>query len=146
MFIKRPVMATLLMAAFVLAGLFGYSSLPVSELPNVDYPTLDVNANLPGADAETMATAVATPLEKQFSLISGLDSMSSQNAQGQTRITLQMRLDRNIDAAFQDVKAAVSSAIRQLPRDMPSPPSIRKVNPVNWIALDPRPISRKTPP
>src|SRR6267142_5816689 len=128
-FIKRPVMATLLMAAFVLAGLFGYSSLPVSELPNVDYPTIDVNANLPGADAETMATAVATPLEKQFSLISGLDSMSSQNAQGQTRITLQMRLDRNIDAAFQDVQAAVSAAIRQLPRDMPAPPSIRKVNP-----------------
>src|SRR6266566_913335 len=135
MFIKRPVMATLLMAAFVLAGLFGYSSLPVSELPNVDYPTIDVNANLPGADAETMATAVATPLEKQFSLISGLDSMSSQNAQGQTRITLQMRLDRNIDAAFQDVQAAVSAAIRQLPRDMPSPPSIRKVNPAEGSIL-----------
>jgi len=134
-FIKRPVMATLLMAGFVLAGLFGYSSLPVSELPNVDYPTIDVNANLPGADAETMATAVATPLEKQFSLISGLDSMSSQNAQGQTRITLQMRLDRNIDAAFQDVQAAVSASIRQLPRDMPSPPSIRKVNPAEGSIL-----------
>jgi len=135
LFIKRPVMATLLMAGFVLAGLYGYSSLPVSELPNVDYPTLDVNAGLPGADAETMATAVATVLEKQFSLISGLDSMSSQNAQGQTRITLQMRLDRNIDAAFQDVQAAVSASIRQLPRDMPSPPSIRKVNPAEGSIL-----------
>src|SRR5437868_15528558 len=93
-FIKRPVMATLLMAAFVLAGLFGYSSLPVSELPNVDYPTIEVNSTLPGADATTMASAVATPLEKRFSLISGLDSMTSANAQGQTRITLQFRLDQ----------------------------------------------------
>src|ERR1700680_13886 len=102
-FIKRPVMATLLMAAFILAGVVGYSSLPVSELPNVDFPTIDINASLPGADAQTMAAAVATPLEKQFSLISGLDSMTSQNAQGQTRITLQFRLDRNIAAAAQDV-------------------------------------------
>ena len=129
LFIKRPVMATLLMAAFVLAGAFGYSSLPVSELPNVDFPTIDVNGSLPGADATTMASAVATPLEKQFSLISGLDSMTSQNAQGQTRITLQFRLDRNIDAAAQDVQAALAAASRQLPRDMPTPPSIRKVNP-----------------
>src|SRR5258706_6996048 len=128
-FIKRPVMATLLMAGFVLAGLFGYSSLPVSELPNVDYPTIDVNANLPGADAETMATAVATPLEKQFSLIAGLDSMSSQNAQGQTRITLQFRLDRNIDSTAHDVQSALSADSQQLPRDMPTPHSIRKANP-----------------
>jgi HAE1 family hydrophobic/amphiphilic exporter-1 len=122
-------MATLLMAAFVLAGVFGYSTLPVSELPNVDFPTIDVNAGLPGADAETMASSVATPLEKQFSLIAGVDSMTSTSGQGNTRITLQFRLDRNIDAAFQDVQAAVSAAARQLPRDMPSPPSIRKSNP-----------------
>ena len=128
-FIKRPVMTTLLMAAFVLAGVYGYTSLPVSELPNVDFPTIDVNAGLPGADAETMSSAVATPLEKQFSLIAGVDSMTSTSGQGNTRITLQFRLDRNIDAAFQDVQAAVSAAARQLPRDMPSPPSIRKVNP-----------------
>jgi HAE1 family hydrophobic/amphiphilic exporter-1 len=128
-FIKRPVMATLLMAAFVLAGVFGYSSLPVSELPNVDFPTIDVQANLPGADAQTMASSVATPLEKQFSLISGLDSMTSVSVQSNTRITLQFRLDRNIDAAFQDVQAALSSAARSLPRDMPTPPSIRKTNP-----------------
>ena len=128
-FIKRPIMTSLLMAAFVLAGLFGYFNLPVSELPNVDFPTIDVNAGLPGADAETMASSVATPLEKQFSLIAGVDSMTSTSGQGNTRITLQFQLDRNIDAAFQDVQAAVSAAARQLPRDMPSPPSIRKSNP-----------------
>jgi len=128
-FIRRPIMASLLMAAFILAGLFGYSNLPVSELPNVDFPTIDVNAGLPGADAETMASSVATPLEKQFSLIAGVDSMTSSSGQGNTRITLQFQLDRNIDAAFQDVQAAVSAAARQLPRDMPSPPSIRKSNP-----------------
>ena len=128
-FIKRPVMATLLMAAIVLAGLFGYFSLPVSELPNVDFPTIQVNAGLPGADAQTMATSVATPLEKQFSLIAGLDSMTSTNVQGSTQITLQFRLDRNIDAAALDVQSALSASARQLPRDMPSPPSMRKQNP-----------------
>ena len=134
-FIKRPVMTTLFMAAFVLAGLFGYSSLPVSQLPNVDFPTIEVQAGLPGADAETMASSVAAPLEKQFSLISGLDSMTSSSGQSQTRITLQFRLDRNIDAAFQDVQAAVSAAARQLPRDMPSPPSLRKSNPAEGSIL-----------
>jgi HAE1 family hydrophobic/amphiphilic exporter-1 len=110
LFIKRPVMATLLMAAFLLAGIFGYSTLPVSELPNVDFPTIDVTANLPGADAETMSSAVATPLEKQFSLIAGVDSMTSTSGQGTSRITLQFRLDRNIDAAAQDVQSALSAA------------------------------------
>src|SRR6266478_33330 len=121
-FIKRPVMATLLMAAFLLAGVFGYSTVAVSELPNVDFPTIDVNASLPGADAQTMATSVATPLEKQFSIISGIDWMNSTSGQGTTRITLQFRLDRNIDAAFLDVQAALSAAARQLPKDMPTPP------------------------
>jgi HAE1 family hydrophobic/amphiphilic exporter-1 len=134
-FIKRPVMTTLLMAAFVLSGIYGYFSLPVSELPNVDFPTIDVNANLPGADAETMASSVAAPLEKQFSLIAGLDSMTSSSSQNQTRIVLQFRLDRNIDAAFQDVQAAVSAATRALPRDMPSPPSLRKSNPAEGSIL-----------
>jgi hydrophobe/amphiphile efflux-1 (HAE1) family protein len=128
-FIQRPVMTTLVMAAFVLAGVYGYSSLPVSELPQVDFPTIDINASLPGADATTMAAAVATPLEKQFSLIAGLDSMTSQNALGQSRITLQFRLDRNIDAAAQDVQSAMSAAARQLPPSMLTPPSMRKVNP-----------------
>ena len=134
-FIKRPVMTTLLMAAFVLSGLYGYFSLPVAELPNVDFPTIDVNAGLPGADAETMASSVAAPLEKQFSLIAGLDSMTSSSSQNQTRIVLQFRLDRNIDAAFQDVQAAVSAATRSLPRDMPSPPSLRKSNPAEGSIL-----------
>ena len=134
-FIKRPVMATLLMAAFVLAGVFGYSSLPVSELPNVDFPTIDVNASLTGADATTMAAAVATPLEKQFSLIAGLDSMTSQNAQGTSRITLVFRLDRNIDAAAQDVQSALAAASRQLPPAMLTPPSIRKQNPAEASIL-----------
>jgi hydrophobic/amphiphilic exporter-1 (mainly G- bacteria), HAE1 family len=122
-------MTTLVMAAFVLAGAFGYVSLPVSELPQVDFPTIDINASLPGADATTMAAAVATPLEKQFSLIAGLDSMTSQNALGTSRITLQFRLDRNIDAAAQDVQSAMSAAARQLPPSMLTPPSMRKVNP-----------------
>src|SRR5215510_11208913 len=128
-FIKRPVMATLLMAAFVLAGLYGYMTLPVSELPDVDFPTIDISASLPGADAETMASSVATPLEKQFSLISGVESMTSSSGQGSTRITLQFNLDRNIDAAALDVQTALSAAARLLPRDMPSPPSMRKSNP-----------------
>ena len=128
-FINRPVMTSLVMAAFVLAGVYGYASLPVSELPQVDFPTIDINASFPGADATTMAAAVATPLEKQFSLISGLDSMTSQNALGQSRITLQFRLDRNIDAAALDVQTAMSAAARQLPPAMLTPPSIRKVNP-----------------
>jgi len=89
-FIRRPIMASLLMAAFILAGLFGYSNLPVSELPNVDFPTIDVNAGLPGADAETMASSVATPLEKQFSLIAGVDSMTSSSGQGNTGLTVQL--------------------------------------------------------
>ena len=130
-FIRRPVMATLLMAAFLIAGLFGYSSLPVSELPNVDLPTISVTASLAGTDAQTMASSVATPLEKQFSLISGVDSMTSVNVAGGTSITIQFRLDRNIDAAFQDVQAALSAAARQLPSAMTSPPSIRKSNPAD---------------
>jgi HAE1 family hydrophobic/amphiphilic exporter-1 len=128
-FIRRPVMTILVMLAFLLAGLFGYFSLPVNELPNVDFPTIVVNASLPGADAETMASSVATPLEGQFSLIAGLDSMSSTNVLGATQITLQFRLDRNIDAAAQDVQSALAAAARQLPTNMPTPPTMRKVNP-----------------
>ena len=127
--IRRPVMTTLLMAAFVIFGLLAYRSLPVSELPSVDFPTISVTANLPGASPETMASAVATPLEAQFSTISGLDSMSSVSAQGLTNITLQFALERNIDAAAQDVQSAIAAASRKLPPNMPSPPSFRKVNP-----------------
>jgi len=138
-FIRRPIMTTLVMAAFLFAGLLGYSLLPVSELPTIDFPTISVSASLPGADPDTMATAVATPLENQFSTIPGLDSMSSQSIQGSTSITLQFKLDRNIDAAAQDVQSAIAAALRQLPPEMPSPPSFRKVNPsdapILYIAL-----------
>ncbi|MCD6059987.1 MAG: acriflavin resistance protein, partial [Moraxellaceae bacterium] len=129
--IRRPVMTTLLMAAFIIFGLAAYRLLPVSELPNVDFPTISVTASLPGASPETMAAAVATPLEGQFATISGVDSMSSVSSQGSTRITLQFDLDRDIDAAAQDVQAAISAASRRLPSGMPSPPSLRKVNPAD---------------
>ena len=138
-FIEKPVMTTLLMAALVIFGLFGYATLPVSELPNVDFPTITVSASLPGADPDTMASAVATPLENQFSTIAGISSMTSSSAAGSTTITLQFDLDRNIDAAAQDVQSAISAASRQLPANMPTPPTIRKVNPsdqpVIFIAL-----------
>jgi hydrophobe/amphiphile efflux-1 (HAE1) family protein len=128
-FIERPVMTSLVMAGLVIFGVFGYVVLPVSELPNIDYPTINVSANLPGADPETMASAVATPLENAFSSIPGVDSMTSTSAQGGTNITLQFRLDRNIDSAAQDVQSAISSVQRRLPRAMPNPPTMRKQDP-----------------
>ncbi len=129
--IRRPVMTTLLMAAFLIFGVIAYRALPVSELPSVDFPTISVSASLPGASPETMAAAVATPLEAQFSTISGLDNMSSVSARGATSVTLQFSLDRDIDAAAQDVQAAIAAALRKLPSDMPTPPSFRKVNPAD---------------
>ena len=129
--IRRPVMTTLLMAAVLIFGIIGYRALPVSELPAVDFPTLSVTASLPGASPETMAAAVATPLEAQFSTIAGLDSMTSTSAQGSTSITLQFSLNRDIDAAAQDVQSAISAALRKLPPNMPTPPSFRKVNPAD---------------
>ena len=134
-FIRRPIMTTLLMAAIILFGITGYRQLPVSDLPNVDFPTILVTATLPGAIPETMASSVATPLEKQFSTIAGLDSMTSTSGLGTTRITLQFALNRNIDAAAQDVQAAIARAAAQLPPDMPSPPSYRKVNPADQPVL-----------
>ena len=137
--IRRPVMTTLLMAAFVIFGVIAYRALPVSELPSVDFPTISVSASLPGASPETMAAAVATPLEGQFSTIAGLDSLNSTSSQGSTSITLQFSLDRNIDAAAQDVQSAIAAAQRKLPPGMPTPPSFRKVNPADspifFIAL-----------
>ncbi|MEW5768953.1 MAG: efflux RND transporter permease subunit [Pseudomonadota bacterium] len=129
--IRRPVMTTLLMAAFLVFGVIAYRFLPVSELPNVDFPTISVSASLPGASPETMAAAVATPLEAQFATIAGVDSISSVSAQGSTSITLQFNLDRDIDAAALDVQAAIAAAQRKLPADMPTPPSFRKVNPAD---------------
>ncbi|MBZ5552822.1 MAG: efflux RND transporter permease subunit [Acidobacteriia bacterium] len=139
-FIHRPVMTTLVMLAILLFGLIGYRLLPVSDLPNVDFPTIQVTANLPGASPETMASAVATPLERQFSTIAGLDSMSSTNAQGLTSITLQFNLSRSLDAAAQDVQSMITKASRQLPPDMPTPPIYQKVNPADqpiiYLALN----------
>jgi HAE1 family hydrophobic/amphiphilic exporter-1 len=134
-FIRRPVMTTLVMSGILIFGVMAYRSLPVSDLPNVDFPTIMVRANLPGATPETMASSVALPLERQFSTISGLDNMISTSSQGGTEITLQFSLNRDIDAAAQDVQAAISRAARQLPPDMPNPPSYFKDNPADQPIL-----------
>src|SRR5436309_395871 len=131
LFIRRPITTTLIMVAILVFGIFAYRLLPVSDLPNVDFPTIQVNAALPGASPETMASAVALPLEKQFSTIAGLDSMTSSSALGSSSITLQFTLDRNIDAAAQDVQAMIAKTLSQLPPEMPSPPSYQKVNPAD---------------
>ncbi len=135
LFIRRPIMTTLVMISILLFGIIGYRLLPVSNLPNVDFPTLQVTATLPGASPETMAAAVATPLEKQFSTIDGIDSLTSTSNRGATSITLQFSLKRNLDAAALDVQAAIAAAQRQLPPEMPSPPSFRKVNPADQPIL-----------
>ncbi|GFE56234.1 efflux RND transporter permease subunit [Geobacter sp. AOG1] len=134
-FIRRPIMTSLVMIAILIFGAVSYRGLPVNDLPNVDFPTIQVNASLPGANPDTMASAVATPLENQLSTIAGVDSMTSTNGIGTTRITLQFNLDRDIDAAAQDVQAAISLAIRFLPKNMPTPPSFRKVNPADQPVL-----------
>jgi HAE1 family hydrophobic/amphiphilic exporter-1 len=131
LFIHRPITTILVMVGIFLFGLIGYRALPVSDLPTVDYPTINVGASLPGANPETMAASVATPLERQFSGVAGIDSINSSNSQGSTSITLQFNLSRNIDAAAQDVQTAISAAIPQLPPGMPNPPSLRKVNPAD---------------
>jgi HAE1 family hydrophobic/amphiphilic exporter-1 len=135
LFIKRPVMTVLVMAAILVFGIFAYRLLPVSDLPNVDFPTIVVNASLPGASPETMASAVATPLEKQFTTIAGIDSMTSTNSLGNTVITIQFTLDRSLDAAAQDVQSAISKTVSQLPPEMPTPPSYQKVNPADQPIL-----------
>ncbi len=134
-FIRRPVATTLLMVALTAFGVFAYRTLPVSDLPNVDFPTILVSASLPGASPETMASAVATPLERQFSTIAGLESLNSVSSLGTTQITLQFDLSRDIDAAAQDVQAAISRAAPLLPGDMPSPPTFQKVNPADQPIL-----------
>ncbi len=134
-FIRRPVATTLIMAAILLFGVIGYKLLPVSDLPNVDFPTIQVMASLPGASPETMASSVATPLERQFSTIAGLDSMTSTNALGNTQVTLQFNLSRDLDAAAQDVQSSIAAAASQLPQGMPSPPTYQKVNPAEQPVL-----------
>jgi HAE1 family hydrophobic/amphiphilic exporter-1 len=135
LFIRRPVLTTLLMAALVLFGVMAYQKLPVNDLPNVDFPTIQVTANLPGASPETMAAAVATPLERQFSTIAGIDSMTSVSALGVSNITIQFTLDRSIDAAGQDVQAAIAKTAPLLPTTMPTPPVYQKVNPADQPIL-----------
>ena len=134
-FIRRPVMTTLLMLGIVVFGVAGYRALPVSDLPTVDFPTLQVNASLPGAPPDTMAASVATPLERQFSTVSGLDNMTSTSSRGSTSITLQFSLERNLDGAAQDVQSAIAAALRRLPPGMPSAPTFRKVNPADMPIL-----------
>jgi HAE1 family hydrophobic/amphiphilic exporter-1 len=130
-FIQRPVTTTLVMGGILVFGIMSYRMLPVSDLPNVDFPTIQVSAGLPGASPETMASSVATPLERQFSTIAGLEIMNSTSSMGSSQITLQFSLDRNLDAAAQDVQAAITAAQRQLPPNMPTPPSYQKVNPAD---------------
>src|SRR6202521_6022956 len=130
-FIRRPIATSLLMAAIALFGVVAYRELPVSDLPNVDFPTLLITASLPGASPETMSSAVATPLENQFSTIAGLEQMTSVNSLGSTQITLEFALDRSMDGAATDVQAAITQSARQLPQCMPTPPTFTKVNPAD---------------
>jgi len=135
LFIRRPVMTTLVMLAILLFGIMGYRALPVSDLPNVDFPTIQVSVTLPGASPDTMASSVAMPLEKQFSTIAGLDQMTSVNMLGSTQITLQFELSRSLDAAAQDVQSMIAKAGRDLPQNLPYPPSYQKVNPADQPIL-----------
>ena len=130
-FIERPVATSLIMAGVLLAGAVALPLLPVAPLPQIDFPTISVSANLPGASPETMASTVATPLEQQFSDIPGVAQMTSSSSLGSTNVTVQFDLDRNIDAAAQDIQSAIDAAAGQLPKDLPSPPSYRKVNPAD---------------
>ncbi len=134
-FIRRPVMTTLVMLALLLFGLIAYDRLPISNLPTVDFPTISVTAKLPGANPEIMAAAVALPLEKQFASISGIDSMTSTSSLGTTTINVQFALSRNIDAAAQDISAAIAAALGVLPPEMPNPPTFVKVNPADMPVM-----------
>src|SRR5215467_12901397 len=148
LFIQRPVMTALVMMAILLFGIAGYQALPVSDLPNIDFPTIQVQATLPGASPETMAASVALPLERQFTTIPGVDSMTSQSSRGSTNITLQFVLERNIDAAAQDVQAGIAAVVRRLPPNMPAPPQLQKVNPADqpilFMGLTSKTINLKT--
>lgn len=135
LFVRRPIMTTLVMAGILIFGLMSYRSLPISYLPSVDYPTIQVSAARPGANPETMAASVARPLEKQFSSIAGLDSLNSTSTLGRTQITLQFELSRSIDDAAQDVEAAISAVSGQIANDLPNPPSYSKVNPADQPIL-----------
>src|SRR5271155_4072188 len=130
-FIRRPIGTSLLAAALLLSGILAFNYLPVASLPRVDFPVISVGASLPGADPQTMASAVATPLERQFGRISGVNTMTSSSQLGSTAIALQFDLNRNIDAAARDVQAAINAARSQLPANLPSNPTYRKINPAD---------------
>src|SRR5262245_54048924 len=134
-FINRPITTTLIMLGVIAFGAMAYQVLPLSDLPTVDFPTIQVTATLPGASPETVASTVALPLEKAFSSISSLTSINSTSAQGFTSIVLQFDLNRNIDAAAQDVQSMIAKTARQLPPQMPTPPSYQKVNPADQPVL-----------
>src|SRR5436190_9266807 len=145
-FIRRPIATSLLMLAIALFGAIAYRTLGVSDLPNVDFPTIMVSASLPGANPDTMASAVATPLERQFSTIAGLDSMTSNNGIGTAQITLQFNLSRDLDGAALDVQAAITQSAPLLPAGMPTPPTFRKVNPADQPILYISLMSSTVPP
>ena len=130
-FIRRPVGTSLLTLALALAGIIAFRFLPVSPIPQVEFPTIQVQAALPGASPETMASAVATPLERQFATVAGIDSMTSSSGIGTTNITITFTLERSIDGAAADVQSAVAAALRKLPPGMPAPPTVQKVNPAD---------------
>src|ERR1700760_2907715 len=130
-FIRRPIATSLMMLGVLVFGIGAYGLLPVAALPNVDFPTIVVSVNYPGASPDTMASSVATPLEQQFAAIPGLDTMTSTSGQGSTSITLQFDLTRTIDGAAQDVQTAINAAGGLLPKDMPNPPTYRKTNPAD---------------
>src|SRR3954466_967293 len=134
-FIRRPIATSLLMAAIALFGIVAYRSLPVSDLPTVDYPTIFVNANLPGADPAMMASGVASVLERQFTTIAGVEEMTSSSGSGSSNITMTFDLDRRIDGAVTDVQTAISAAMPLLPSTLTSAPSFRKVNPADFPVL-----------
>src|SRR6201982_1133598 len=134
-FIRHPIATSLLMIGVLFVGLVAYPRLPVAPLPQVDFPTIQVSASLPGANPETMASSVAQPLETQFAQIPGVAQMTSTSALGSTSITIQFDLDRNIDGAANDVQAAINAASGQLPKTLPTPPTYRKVNPADSPVL-----------
>jgi multidrug efflux pump len=135
-FIHRPVATTLVMAAITLAGAVAFSQLPVAPLPQVDFPTISVQANLPGGSPENMAASVAAPLERQFGRIAGVTEMTSASYLGSTNITMQFDIDRNIDGAARDVQAAINAARSFLPANMPTNPIYRKINPADIPVMD----------
>src|SRR5437588_8811457 len=145
-FIRRPVATSLLTIGLLLAGILAYTRLPVAPLPQVEYPVIQVSDGLPGASPETMASSVATPLERQFGRIAGVNQMTSTSGLGTTNITLQFDLNRDINAAARDVQAAINAARSQLPADLPSQPNYRKVNPADSPILMLSLTSENIPP